>query len=148
MPWKEIGLILFGAALSQVGVFLDNWSQRQHEKREYEKSAKMLLKGLAEEISEGITRSKGYVENIGKRQISFSRIYTGLFDSVKSELPNITESSEILVLVHKIYYRFDLINFNMESGRLGSGQAFARDYISEIETNYSKLLSLIDSQYK
>lgn len=52
---------------------------------------------------------------------------------------------EIIGILHKIYYRFDLINFNMERDAFGVGAAFAEQYISEIEINYNKLINKLNS---
>ncbi len=68
-----------------------------------------------------------------------SRIYVALWDSMKVELSKNIQDPEILRLLHKIYYRFDLINFNMNHDRFGAGAGFAKEYLSEMKANLTAL---------
>jgi hypothetical protein len=58
---------------------------------------------------------------------------------MKSKLPELIEDANIIFTLNKIYYRFDLVNFNMNQGRLEQGTGFAQKYISEIEGNFKSL---------
>ena len=48
--------------------------------------------------------------------------------------------------MYSIYNSFDLINFNLEKDRLGTGASFARDHKKQIDENYSILIKKI-SEY-
>ena len=102
-----------------------------------------ILKALEKEIGEGIERSEGLIGFLKNKKISFSRIYTEYWASTNSMLIQYIDNIEILNLLHRIYYRFDLINFNMEHNRFGTGAAFAKEYIDEIKQNFEKLKNLI-----
>ncbi len=118
--------------------------KRCWEKGDQKKYAKKLLQLLCEEIGKGIERCEHFVNLREQNKISFSRIYTGLWDSCKSRSLETIENLEVLHLLHQIHCRFDLINFNMEGKKFGVGGAFAKQYINEIKTNYSSLKSKMD----
>jgi hypothetical protein len=114
------------------------------EKEDRKEYSKNLLQSLSKEISEGIKRTEWLIDAAKEGKGSYSRIYIALWDSSRLKISEIVEDTEILRLLHQIYYRFDLINFNMEHDRLGPGAAFARDYIDEIKSNYEALKKKID----
>ena len=94
-------------------------------------------------VEEGIERAM-YMANLhGQDKFSFSRIYTALWQSTNQCLAASLDHAEMLILLHRIYYRFDLINFNCEKDRPGSGGAFAKQYMNEIKENLSKLKALL-----
>lgn len=118
--------------------------KRHWAKKDQKESSKKLLQALSKEIDEGIKRSEWLIEAAKDGKLSFSRIYIALWDSSRLRIAEIIEDTETLRLLHQIYYRFDLINFNMENNRFGPGAAFARDYIKEIKSNYESLKRKID----
>lgn len=110
--------------------------QQQKIKRDY---SRKVLQAILEEIEIGINRCLTIVKFSEEGKGSYSRIYTSLWDSAKIIISEGIEDIEVLRLLHKIYHRFDLINFNMEKERLGPGAAFAREYGREITENYASL---------
>lgn len=136
--------VVLGAILGFVGTLLIELAKRRWDDKDQKEYSQKLLIALCKEIEEGIGRSKWLIEASKNGKGSFSRIYIGLWDSSRLKISEIVEDEEILELLHKIYYRFDLINFNMERDRFLPGAAFARDYINEIESNYQKLKEIID----
>jgi len=126
---------------SSVGL---EYIKRGWEKRDEKEKAKNILKALIQEIEEGIERAEGLIKFLENNKISFSRIYTEYWRSTNSILSQYINDIEILNLLHRIYYRFDLINFNMDRNRFGVGAAFAKQYIDEIKENFRKLKVKID----
>jgi len=133
--------LVIGAILGFSGALIIESIKRCWEKRDQEEKNKKMLKGLEIEISEGINRCRALIKFRKGKKISFSRIYTAFWDSIKFELSQNLKDVEILRLLHRIYYRFDLVNFNMERDRFGVGAAFAKEYIDEIEKNFKKFIS-------
>ncbi len=135
-------MILFGAILGFASSVLAEYIRRAWDRRERRKRGKELLSAIVEELEEGVSRCEYLVKARNENRVSFSRIYIALWDSSKVELSQYIEdlkAPEVLRLLHKIYYRFDLINFNMEREEFGVGSAFAEQYLSEIQENLSKL---------
>jgi len=135
----NIVYLVIGFILGLCGSLLVELLKRQLDKKEQRDNAKKLLQALSQEIENGINRCKWLIKLVEERKVSFSRIYTGLWDSVKSIITKNIEDAETLILLHKIYYHFDLINFNMNQQRFGTGAAYAKDYIKEIEENHVSL---------
>jgi len=142
--YYDIALIGFGAILGFVASALNDLLNRYWANKDQKVYSKKLLHAISKEIEEGIERSEWLVKAAKENKFSYSRIYIGLWDSSRTRIAEAVEDTEILKLLHKIYYRFDLINFNMENGRLGPGAAFASDYIDEIKSNYELLKKKID----
>jgi len=136
--WTTIVPLVIGAILGFCGTFLVESRKRFWARKDQKENNKVILKGLEKEIEEGIKRCGGLIGFLENKKISFSRIYIEFWDSVKNEFPQNFKDIEILNLLYKIYYRFDLVNFNMEHDRFGPGAAFARQYIDEIKENFSK----------
>ncbi|MCB2168870.1 MAG: hypothetical protein KQI78_14515 [Deltaproteobacteria bacterium] len=66
--------------------------------------------------------------------MSTSRIYTFLWSSLCSEICSQVGDQNLIRSLHKVYYHFDLINFNMESpGTRIHGIAMARTHLLGIE---------------
>lgn len=151
-PWETISKLLelsrfllntitlvIGFILGLFGSLIIEIVRLGIERKKRGDTTKKLLRALAEEIENGIGRCHWLINALEKQIESYSRIYTGLFDSVKLVIVENIEDAEMLILLHKIYYRFDLINFNMNQGRFGNGAAFAKEYIKEIEENHVSL---------
>jgi hypothetical protein len=142
MRCRDVYLILFGAILGFVFSMLGEYIRRVWDRRERRRLGKELLAAIVEELEQGISRCEYLVKARSEKRISFSRIYIALWDSSKVELSQYIEdlkAPEVLRLLHKIYYRFDLINFNMEREEFAVGSAFAEQYLSEIRENLSEL---------
>jgi DNA-binding phage protein len=137
--------LFIGVGLGIAGSLFIEWIRRFWEKKDKKDCAKKILHAICKEIEEGIERSRGLVNMAKENKISFSRIYTALWDSARLRISESIKDVEVLGLLHKIYYRFDLINFNMERERFSKGAAFATQYIAEIEANYASLRTKIDS---
>ncbi len=140
MDWASA---LGGFALGLLSTWLTIRVQRSWKKKDDDTYNRKIVEGLITEIEEGIRRSKYMIELHGKNQASFSRIYTALWQSTNQRLAATLSNPEILKLLHRIYYRFDLINFNCKMNRPGSGGAFAKTYLSELEKNLLTLKTLI-----
>lgn len=144
ISWTNIIYLGIGAFIgfgSSVGI---EYIKRCWERKDWKKRNKNILKALEKEIEEGINRSEGLIRFLKNNKLSFSRIYTEYWASTSSILAQHTNDIEILNLLHRIYYRFDLINFNMEHDRFGVGAAFARDYIDEVKENFKHLKNKVD----
>lgn len=140
---QQIGLLLLGAVagagLSLVpGLCLDK-VRRSRDKDEREERAERLLSAIVKEADEGIHRCEELVKLLNMNAVSFSSIYTSLWDSAQIELAREIEDTEMVVLLHRIYYRFHLVNFNMNRGELGVGAWFAKDYGQEMKDNLSEV---------
>gem|GEM_PF-3693455 len=146
MSCKDALLIVFGAALGFGLGILADFVRRTLDRRERSKRTKELLSAILEEVKEGVSRCEGLTEKRETNRVSFSRIYLSLWESSCAELAQQIEAlkePEILRLLHKIYYRFDLVNFNMEREAFESGAAFAAEYLEEMKENLSKLKKLL-----
>jgi len=141
--WTNILYLVVGALIgfcSSIGI---EKVKKFWEEKDQEEKNKNMLKAIEKEIEEGIERSKGLIEFLENKKFSFSRIYTEYWTSTNAMLAQNIDDIEILNLLHRIYYRFDLINFNMEKDRFGVGAAFAKEYINEIKNNYEKFKNKI-----
>ncbi len=134
--WATIVPLVIGAILGFCGTFLVESKKRSWTRKDQEGKNKVILKGLEKEIEEGIKRCEGLIGFSENEKISFSRIYIAFWKSIKTELSQNLKDAEILNLLYQIYYRFDLVNFNMEMNRPGAGAAFAKQYIDEIRENF------------
>jgi hypothetical protein len=138
------------------------WSQRDRLER-----ANQFLTLIIEEIQNGIERCKfikqlrdGSEEKMIKEiqqneeqltekemekeikkgiKVSPSRIYVSFWNSIMIELSQCIKNTEIVGLLHSIYSRFDLVNFNMERNDFLMGANFADTHIPKIEHNLSEL---------
>ena len=141
----EIDLIsaIIGATLTGFGMIIVEFVKRYWTKRDQRERNEKMLKALEIEIKEGINRCKALIKFRKGKKISFSRIYTAFWDSIKFELSQNLKDVEILCLLHRIYYHFDLVNFNMERDRFMVGAAFAKDKIGKIEEDFNKFINKI-----
>ena len=141
--WEIIFGVGLGFILSLITWGITYGIKEYKEEKSNKEYLKKLLNSCLLEIFEGIERCdwliKCHEDNVG----SFSRIYTKFWDSSIIVITSKIRDDQILKYLHKIYYRFDLINFNMEGNRFGSGGAFAKQYTKEIKSNYKKLKKLV-----
>ena len=144
--WTSLISVIIGAIIGFGGTFFIETKKRSWIKKDQEEKNKNILKGLEKEIEEGIKRCEGLIKMAEGNKVSFSRIYIEFWKSTKSELSQNLKDIETLNLLYKIYYRFDLVNFNMEQGRLEAGAAFAKEYINEIKDNFDKFISKTNHQ--
>lgn len=147
MPWKDICLIVIGAILGFASSILAEHIRRALDRRDRREYAKQMLLAVIKEIEEGIIRCKGLIQAMNENKISFSRIYVAFWDSMINEISQHIKDPEALKLLHSIYYRFDLINFNMEREKFEVGAAFANQYLTEIEENLSNLKARLGSSF-
>lgn len=138
MLYQQLGLIAFGAILGFASSILAEKVRRCLDEKERRRRGKRLLSGIIAEAEEGIDRCRGYVHLLKEGWVSFSRIYVSFWESTKNELAQSIDDVEVLRLLNRIYYRFDLINFNMEREAFDVGGAMARDHLSEMEEDLSK----------
>ena len=120
------------------GNLILEWKKRKWQEEDENKKICDILRSLEEEIKIGIDRAEALVKFAENNKVSFSRIYTEIWDSAKLYLTEKTMEKEVLWMLQKIYTKFDLIKLNMEAGsidrtRLASGTAFAKEYIEEIK---------------
>ena len=144
MTCQYIGVIV-GAILGFASSTAAECIRRHLDQRDRRKRRKQLLSGIVKEIEEGIDRCQTIVHFRDIDRSSLSRIYTAFWESTIAELLQHIEDPEVLGLLHSIYYRFDLVNFNMEKDRFGSGAAFASQYLEEIQVNLSELQARLNS---
>jgi hypothetical protein len=136
MEWKSIlGGFVMGLLATVIGVRLQRSWREYDDKRFRQKT----LESLIVEIQNGLERTKGLIALRNQGKISYGRIYVALWDSVSQRLAGSLKDGEVLKLLHQIYYRFDLINFNFEKKRPGASGAFAATYAEEIESNLKLL---------
>ncbi len=143
MNGKELILIVFGTILGFVLSMLAEYTRRVLDRRARRERGEQLLNAIVEEVELGISRCQTLIKNLNEKKLSFSRIYTALWNSTIVELSQYIfeyiKDPEILKFIHRIYYSFDLVNFNMEREKFDVGAAFARDHIVGIQNNLSNL---------
>ena len=143
ISWTNITYLAIGAVLGFFGAVIMEYIKRCWAEKDRKRRNKNILKGVEEEIEEGIKRCEGLIKFLEEGKVSFSRIYTVFWDSTKFELSQNLKNIEILLLLHRIYYRFDLVNFNMEKNRLGAGADFAKESIDQIKENFNEFVGKI-----
>lgn len=136
--------IVFGAAIALVSSVVTLEVQRRIAKKEQleeiERKRVSLVSALLIEIEKGMARANGLADKREKGQISFSRIHTPYWFAAVREVIHLIDDAGIVRAIGMIYYRFDLINFNMEQGdptHIGAGHAFAHEYIVEMDANFA-----------
>ena len=140
MEWVTAVL---GFALGLLSSYLALRVQRSWQRKDDRRYTEQVLKNLGIEIHEGLERAR-YMANLAvEGSESFGRIYTGLWDSSSQRLAATLEDAGTMALLHRIYYRFALINFNCDQGRAGAGGAFAAEYLSELEASLQELQSRV-----
>lgn len=136
MDWLSA---IAGFALGLLSSFLTLQVERCWQRKDDASYTKKVLNSLIVEISEGLDRAKYMAKLVDDGGASFGRIYTALWESTCQRLAASLSDVETLELLHRLYYRFDLINFNCEAGRPESGGAFAKQYLKEIEDDLTTL---------
>lgn len=141
-------IIIFVAGLISGFMTRGYWEKKKRRwyKEDQAKLAKDLLKCLGIEIEEGISRCDTIIEIAMRNEFSLSRIYVDLWDASRIKLIQVIENKEIIRLLHKIYLRFDLINFNLsreDKTERKAGIGFAQQYLAEIKDNYNKLKEIM-----
>ena len=142
MEWVWSSLSGFGLGLASSLIVLR--IQRRADERSERDYARKIVRSLVFEIEEGIARAEGLLEMAQKNQASFSRIYTDLWRSTNQQLASKLADPKVLVLLHRVYYRFDLVNFNFEHDRPGPAAAFAKEYLAEMKDNLTNLKAMVD----
>jgi len=99
------------------------------------------------EIETGMERSNKLAEMAKRGKGSFSRVYVGFWDSLRNQIPLYAFEAEVLKLLHSIYYRFDLINFNMNQGNYGAGGGMARDHLDKLLEETRQLKEIVSKKY-
>ena len=144
MTWQYIGVIV-GAVLGFLSAVLAEGIRRTRDRHDRDKYGKLLLSVIVKEAEVGIDRCQAIVKLADKGRLSYSRIYTGFWDSTRGELLQYIEDTEVLGLLISIYYHFDLVNSNLELERIDAGVAFARQYLEEMQVNLSNLKARLNS---
>ncbi|MBE3123901.1 MAG: hypothetical protein IMZ65_03780 [Planctomycetes bacterium] len=140
LPPTVVGFAL--GFLGSYGMFL---IQRRCQKKDDVDYCMKVVRSLISEIEEGTKRAKSMAEWLDTGRVSLARVYTALWESTNQRLAATLQDTEVLRLLHRIYLRFDLINFNCEADRPGTGAAFAKQYLLEVEENLSELKGLIEN---
>lgn len=136
MDW---GPLLVGFAFGLVGSIIATLVQRVFQRGDDAAYVKKVVKSLIVEIEEGLDRSKMMAGLADQNSASFGRIYTALWDAVSAPLAAKLDDAETLTLLHRVYHRFDLVNFNCAVGRPGSAGTFAKLGVPVVEENLEKL---------
>lgn len=139
MDWVELAI---GFVLGFLTTYIAMRIERRWQAEDDKKFAEEVLENLVFEVQEGIGRAEYMASLVAAGGASFGRIYTVLWESTRERLAATLSTGEALKLLHRIYYRFDLINFNAEVGRPGPAGAFAKEYIDEMKQNLEKLRAL------
>ncbi len=142
---NEIALIFFGTFIGLMASQLTEYIRRRIEQDHRRKRMIRALDLVVEEAEVGVSRCASLARLIRENKISYSRIYTAAWDSMRTELFQDFENQEVLKLLHRIHHRFDLVNFNMGIKYYDVGAGFAKSYIKEMEDNLSKLKAVLNS---
>lgn len=139
--FKDIFLIVVGALIGICSTLFVEHKKRIRDQYDRRDRGKQLLKAILEEVKIGVERCNGLSKRLDETppSISFSRIYTGLWDSAIPELSKSIDDLEIIRLLNSVYYYFDLVNFNMNRNEFGIGAAFAKDKLPYLKENLAKL---------
>lgn len=141
----EIALIVIGWLLGLVTSVVVFVAERWWQGRQDEQYTREVLRSLALEVHEGIGRAREMVRQLDEGKVSLGRIYVGLWDATAERLAATLNDAPTLALLHRSYYRFDLVNFNCDRNLPDAGAAFAKEYLIELETNYCRLLALVQA---
>ena len=85
---KDLFLIFFGAALGFGFAYLTEWRRRLDERKDKAERSKQIALDVSLEALQGIKRCVNLTKGISQKpaSVSFGRIYTAFWDSVKDEL--------------------------------------------------------------
>lgn len=137
MTCQYTGVI--GAVLGFLSAALAEGIRRTRDRHDRHKYGKLLVSVIVKEAELGIDRCETIVKFADKSKFSYSRIYTGFWDSTRGELLQYIEDREVLELLISIYYHFNLVNSNLDLERIGPAASFARQYLGEMQGNLSNL---------
>jgi len=158
-------MILATAGL--VIVVRDWWVRKQEAKKNRCYTMRLLI-GVKQEVERGFRRCNSITNQMAKGNVSYSRIYTSFYETVKADLIRHIKDFEIITLLEWFYHRFELVNMNMDKGspeedlfvkidvdgqeqfisapKVGpymTGAAWAKDGLPEMGKNYPVLLEKI-----
>jgi DNA-binding phage protein len=134
-----------GFVLGLAGSIVTLVVQRKFTKSDEDAYNRKIVRSLIAEIEEAVSRAQHMAELAHKQQASYSRLYTALWQSTSQRLAATLDNAEVLVLLHRIYYRFDLINFMSEKGEYGRAGGFADMYLSGVQHDLASLKETVDS---
>ena len=135
-----VALIVWGLGL--VATLVVEGRRRKLERGDRQKNGKELLAAVIAEMEQGLKRCEHLAEMLQDKQVSFSRVYTAVWDGLLGEVCEYVGSigdTEALRILVRNYLLFDLVNFNMEQQKFGRGEAFANEYLDEIRDGLAKL---------
>ncbi|MHB1318103.1 MAG: hypothetical protein ACYCYF_05725 [Anaerolineae bacterium] len=139
--------IALGAALATVGGLLGYAVERNSDRCDRKRHAEALLAILVYEAREGVRRCESLAQMLQEGKASYSRVYVAAWGFAGSGLAEhghtLKLPAEVLPLMHRLYYRFDLVNLNMESAERERGGAFAAEYIGEMREDLARLEALL-----
>ena len=134
---------VLGFLLGLVGSFVTVRVQRGWKKRDTDSYNRKIVNSLIAEIEEGIVRAKYMAELAHQNAASFSRLYIALLQSTNQQLAATLDDAQILTILHRIYYKFDLVNFMSEQGEYGRAGGFANQYLPEVESDLAELKRVV-----
>ncbi len=134
------GIIGFSSS-TLLSLIQRRWAQRDRQER-----ARKLLSAVVNEVKTAVSRVDTFVELVSEGKISFGRIYTGLWDSTMIELATHVDDLDILRTLHWFYYKFDLINFNLDRGgeHILTAHGFAQSSICKMRKELPILISFVE----
>jgi hypothetical protein len=135
---------LLGFLFGLVGTLMTIRAQRSWTKRDTDSYNRKIVHSLIAEIEEGIVRAKYMAELAHQNAASFSRIYIALWQSTNQQLAATLDDAHVLTLLHRIYYRFDLVNFMAEHGEYGRAGGFAYQNLPDVERDLAELKQVVE----
>ncbi len=156
-------LVILGGLLATPGSAVVESIKWKRATKITRKKNKVTLEAIMEEIETGLERCKTIVNDVQVLKdkdgnvrtnpdgtsiftISPTRVYTTLWDSINSNFINTIEQNDTVKLLHKIYYRFSLVNFQADRQDWVKAYAFAKKYSCEIDQNRSKLKKIVEGK--
>jgi len=138
----QVECVVIGTILGFLLSIVADHVKRYRDSLDRRRLGKYLASAVVEEIEQGVVRCGYLVSLASEKKVSFSRVYTGLWDSAKNDLSELLlelKAPEALTLVHRVYRSFDLINFNMDRGFYGPAAGFAQHYLGEMNDTLQQL---------
>lgn len=115
-----------------------DYLRRRRETIERNKFIISILAGVNKEIDSAIERCEMLVRVLEKEdRYSFSHIYTGYWDVLRKEVARYIADNDLLILLHRAYQIFDLVNFNLDRQHINdrnliAGHGMAQTYLKEL----------------
>lgn len=135
MDWASA---LFGFALGLIGSLATIWVERVLQRRDETTYSAKVVEGLIAEIEVAVDRAEEMARLADQGAMSYSRLYVALWESTRARLAATLADADTLILLHRIYHAFDLVNFNCEKDRGASG-AFAKLYLPDVKKDLIEL---------